>query len=90
MAILLALVYLGGWLGTVVVDRYRIGLTQRGTVSLETAVTSLPWAVTTIGKMLVWPLVLVVWLARGRPASPWKVSHTRSGGLRVRRVVERG
>lgn len=85
MAPFLAIVYIGGWLGTVMVDRYRVGVTQFGRVPLATMLTSLPWFVTTLGKMLVWPIVLVVWLVGGRPASPWEATTSSNGVLTVRR-----
>ena len=32
--------------------------------------------------MIVWPAFLGVWLARGRPASPWELTTTVNGSLR--------
>lgn len=88
MALVLALIYVGGMVGSVVVDRYRVGLTQRGRLSLATVLTSLPWALVTLGKIWVWPAVLILWLVQGRPESRWQATTTRNGTLTVRRRVQ--
>jgi hypothetical protein len=85
MALVLVLIYICGMLGMVVADRYRVGLTQRGRLSLATVLTSLPWALTTLGKIFAWPAVLALWLVQGRPRSPWQATTTRNGTLTVRR-----
>lgn len=46
MALVLGLIYVCGMVGMVVADRYRVGLTQRGRLSLATVLTSLPWTLT--------------------------------------------
>jgi hypothetical protein len=40
----------------------------------------------TVGKMLVWWAVLAVWLAQGRPSSPWRAT-TELDGRPVRRIL---
>ena len=90
MALTLVLIYICGMLGMVVADRYRVGLTQRGRLSLATVLTSLPWALRTLGKIFVWPAVLALWLVQGRPESPWQAITTRNGTLTVRRRVGDG
>lgn len=39
-----------------------------------------------IGKAFTWPIVLAVWLAQGRPRSPW-LAVTELSGREVRKVV---
>ena len=78
--------YLVGVIGTVVVGRARAGLTQRGRLSAATIALSIPWFLTQIATMFVWPVVLVVWLARGRPRSRWASTTGRNGTVRVVRV----
>lgn len=83
MAASVAIVYLIGWLVTVVIDRHRVGVSQSGHVGLETVLSSLPWVLTTFGKMLFWPIVLAVWLAQGRPGPRWRATTSRNGTLKV-------
>lgn len=47
---------------------------------------NIQWQAVTYGKCLVWPVVLVVWLARARPVSPWTVAGQKYGVPLVRRV----
>jgi hypothetical protein len=85
---LIGLFYFAGWLGSVVVQRQRAGLSQRGRISLETALTSLPWFATSCAKMVAWPVVLGVWLYQDKPESPWHaVTSANGGSLRVQRVT---
>jgi hypothetical protein len=86
----IGLIYFGGLIGSVVVQRQRAGLSQRGRISLETALTSLRWFAASCGKMLAWPAVLGVWLYQGKPQSPWRSVSTSDGSLRVRRVAAIG
>jgi hypothetical protein len=82
----LAIVYLAGVLGSVVVQRRRAGLTQMGRLPMDTVFLSLPWFMASVAKMLMWPIVLGVWFAQGRPASPWESTESSSGTLRVQRA----
>lgn len=86
MGAVIALIYLIGWFGSVMVGRSRAGLTQRGRLSLTTMVTSFEWTAHQIGSMLFWPVFLAVWLIRGRPESPWQCEISPSGTLRVLRA----
>jgi hypothetical protein len=52
---------------------------------VETIITSMPWFLTQMAMVAFWPIFLCVWLARGRPASPWKSVTTADGSVRVRR-----
>jgi len=85
MATAIAIMYLVGILASVAVGRSRAGLSQRGRLSMGTIFGSLPWFLTQMASMFVWPIFLCVWLARGRPASPWKSTTTGDGSIRVRR-----
>jgi hypothetical protein len=90
MGLVLGTIYVIGLLAVVVVSRARVGLTQLGRMSGATVLGSLPWFVTQIAAMLFWPIFLGVWLARGRPETPWEVvTAPRSGSLRVRRRTDR-
>ncbi|WP_327002125.1 hypothetical protein OHA72_44460 [Dactylosporangium sp. NBC_01737] len=48
---------------------------------------NLPWMLMTLGKMLVWWAVLIAWLARGMPPSPWRAVTEDSHGREVRAIV---
>jgi hypothetical protein len=54
----------------------------------EFALSNIPFLVLVIAKSVVWPVVLVVWLATGRKRSPW-VATTRLEGREVRAVIRR-
>jgi hypothetical protein len=86
MGAAISLIYVAGVLGTIVVQRQRAELTQSGRLSGETILTSLPWFVTSVAKLVSWPVVLVVWYAQGKPPSPWEAVARKGGGLSVRRV----
>jgi len=88
MALAFALIYVCGMVGMVVVDRYRVGLTQSGRLSLATVLTSLPWTLVTLAKIFLWPAVLILWLVQGRPESRWQATTTRNGTLTVRRRAQ--
>ncbi|WP_410597364.1 hypothetical protein [Amycolatopsis sp. lyj-23] len=84
-----ALSYLVGMFASVIVGRSRAGISQRGRLSLFTIFGSLPWFLTQMASMVVWPAFLGVWLARGRPESPWQALTTGGGSLLVRRRTDR-
>jgi|SRR6266487_3795019 len=71
------------------VFRVRAGISVWGRLNLEFAFNNLPWFLATIAKSFLWPVVLLYWLAQGRPPSPWKVVREKSGVLIVRRVGEK-
>jgi len=89
MGTAVAIVYLVGCLAAAGVGRYRSGLSQRGRLPAGTVLTSLPWFLSQVGSMLAWPVVLGVWIARGRPDSPWKATTNPDGHLRIRRHTPR-
>ena len=49
---------------------------------------NLQWHTVSFGKALVWPVILALWLARGRPESPWTVVGKKHGVPLVRHVGE--
>lgn len=49
---------------------------------------NLQWHTVSYGKALVWPVVLALWLARGRPESPWTVVGNKHGVPLVRHAGE--
>lgn len=83
MSIVIALIYIAGWFGSVMVGRSRAGLTQIGRLSLATMLSSFEWFMHQIASMLLWPIFLAVWLIRGRPDSPWHSEVSPNGTLRV-------
>jgi hypothetical protein len=85
MATAIAVVYLVGWISAAGVARSRAGLGQRGRLTPGLILGSLPWFLMQMATMIAWPAFLVVWLARGRPESPWKSITTADGSIRVRR-----
>jgi hypothetical protein len=40
---------------------------------------NLPWFLLMWAKCFTWPIVLIVWLARGAPASPWRAVTVVNG-----------
>ena len=85
MGLAIAIVYIVGWLATAAVGRSRANISQWGRLSAATIFGSLPWFGTQMATMFAWPVVLCVWLARGRPPSPWKSTTTRNGTIVIRR-----
>ena len=85
MGAAIAIIYLAGFIAAGVVSRSRVGMSQRGRLSAGTIIGSLPWFLMQMASMIAWPGFLCVWLARGRPASPWKSIATGDGSIRVRR-----
>jgi hypothetical protein len=77
--------YLIGMLVSAGVGRSRAGISQIGTLSLETVFGSLSWTLTQMASIILWPVFLCVWLVRGRPESPWKSVRTGGGSIRIRR-----
>ncbi|GHH56017.1 hypothetical protein [Lentzea cavernae] len=78
--------YFIGMLVSAGVGRSRAGISQRGSLSLLTILMSLPWFLTQMATMFVWPIVLGVWLARGKPKSPWRAMNTGDGTVIIRRT----
>ncbi|GAA3455732.1 hypothetical protein [Dactylosporangium matsuzakiense] len=74
--------------GLVYLNRARFGDT--GLNWREFLLPNLPWMLMTLGKMLVWRAVLIVWLARGMPQSPWRAVTRDDTGREVRAVVRVG
>jgi len=87
---LLTGVWLIGVLVSWLVYTNRAGLSdikhKQGIDWREFLVPNVPYFALQLGKQLIWPVVLVVWLARGRPASPW-VAKTQIGKYEVRKVI---
>jgi len=47
---------------------------------------NLQWHTISFGKAFIWPVVLALWLTRGRPESPWTVAGKKHGVPLVRRA----
>lgn len=84
MGTALAIIYFTGVIAAAVVGRSRAGVSR---LSVGTIFGSLPWVGTQVVAMAAWPLFLCVWLARGRPPTPWKSTTTRTGSVRIQREV---
>lgn len=80
MEVVFALVYLGGMIISIPVQRHRAEVPQIGRLGMATMFSS-TWFMVSIAKAFVWPIVLAVWLAQGRPESPWQMR-----GEKVHRV----
>ncbi len=90
MGAVIGAVYVVGVIATVAVGRYRVGLSQRGRLDGSTALRSMPWVAVSSASMLLWPVFLAVWLARGRPETPWETQTSpRDGALVIRRRADR-
>lgn len=85
MGVAIAVIYLVGCIASAGVGRSRANISQRGRLSAGTIFGSLPWFGTQMVTMALWPVFLCVWLARGRPPSPWKSLRTGGGTIVVRR-----
>jgi hypothetical protein len=85
LGLTIGITYLIGVVGAVVVGRARAGLSQIGRLSAATMALSLPWVLSQMASLVLWPVFLVVWLARGRPETPWESVETRRGVIQVRR-----
>jgi len=85
MGIVIAIIYLIGVFASIVVGRSRVGISQMGRLSATTVVTSMPWFLTQMATMIVWPVFLATWIVRGRPRTPWKAVTSQGGSIRVRR-----
>jgi hypothetical protein len=49
---------------------------------------NIPWFLMTLGKQLIWPIVLVYWVARGCPKCPW-VAISNYQGQETRKILRR-
>jgi hypothetical protein len=70
-----AVVYIIGFIAAAGVGRSRAGISQRGRLSADLVFGNLPWSLVQMASMVTWPVFLCVWLARGRPKSPWESRH---------------
>lgn len=85
MGAVFGITYFIGMIASVGVGRSRAGISQRGRLSLLTILRSLPWFASQMASMFVWPAFLGMWLARGRPESPWRAMNTGDGTVIIRR-----
>lgn len=69
---------------------YRARFSETGHNWREFAIPNIPWMLMTGGKCVVWWAVLVTWLARGMPPSPWKAISRDGRGREVREIVRVG
>ncbi|WP_405432258.1 hypothetical protein [Micromonospora sp. NBC_00617] len=74
----LLLVYLVGWFISVMVIRHRAGLGWQGNKLVGDGGLGIEWVARTAIAAMFWPITLILWIARGRPAPP--VVFTRRGG----------
>jgi hypothetical protein len=80
------LVYFIGLLASVYVQLGRVGLLK--VERREFVRSNLGWFLMSVGKDFIWPAVLIVWLAQGRPASRWE-AVTELDGRDVRAIVRK-
>ncbi|MET7426551.1 hypothetical protein [Dactylosporangium sp. NPDC005555] len=76
-----------GILASGLVYLHRARFQETGLNWREFLLPNLPWMLMTLGKMLVWWAVLVVWLGRGMPTSPWRAVTEDATGREVRAIV---
>lgn len=86
MGLLIAVVYIGGWITTLGILRSRVGLSWGDGMGFSDAVVNLPWVGLSLVKMWGWPVVLAWWLIVGRPESAWHIAEWSGGSPRIRRV----
>ncbi|MEU6151489.1 hypothetical protein ABZ816_15975 [Actinosynnema sp. NPDC047251] len=84
MEVVFGITYIIGMITTAGIARSRAGLGQGGRLSFLTILGSSRWFLTQMVSMFTWPLFLCVWLVRGRPKSPWKVTTTSAGTMLIR------
>lgn len=80
------LAYFIGVFGSVFVYLGRAGLLRVNRA--EFVLSNLGWFLMAVAKSFVWPLVLIVWLAQGLPASRWQAVTELNGGP-VRVIIRR-
>lgn len=85
MGMFFGIAYFVGFVGAVVVGRYRAGISQMGRLPTGLMLKSLPWVAHQVTSFALWPVFLGVWLARGRPESPWELVGPVNGSGQVRR-----
>jgi len=88
MGIVFSICYLAGMITSVGVGRHRAGISQWGRLSASTIVRSMPWFLSQMASMIVWPAFLVAWLVRGRPKPPWRAVTAGDGTVLIRRKQE--
>lgn len=85
MGLALTAIYLIGMLTSVGVGRSRAGISQGGKLSMLTVLGSMPWFLNQMASLVFWPAFLGVWLARGRPKTPWRAITTGNGTVLIQR-----
>lgn len=78
------LAYVVGVVTSVFVCMSRAGMDWWHGAPLSQIFSSPEWFAVMLGKIVVWPAVLLLWTVQGRPPSPWGVSKTSRLGRVVR------
>ena len=81
---IIVLAYVAGTLSSLYVYMNRAGMDWFHGAPYSQILSSPEWFTVMLGKVVVWPAVLLLWNLQGRPPSPWRVSKTSRLGRVVR------
>lgn len=81
-------VYLIGLFSSIFVYIARAGLFKVDANRGEFVLSNVGWHLMAVGKAFVWPLVLILWLIQGMPASPWR-AVTELNGRPARAIIRK-
>ena len=82
------LVYFIGLFSSIFLHVRRAGLYKVSVSRGEFVLSNVGWHLMLVGKSFVWPLVLIVWLVQGRPASHWQ-AVTELDGRPARAIIRK-
>ena len=82
------LVYFIGLFSSIFVYIARAGLYKVNANRGEFVLSNAGWHVMIVGKAFAWPLVLILWLIQGMPASRWQ-AVTELNGQSARAIIRK-
>jgi|GEM_PF-2695208 len=87
---IIGITYAVGFFGSMLVYRKRAGIGNWYMVPKDDRfaflVTNIGWLAVIVVKAYWWPIVLAVWLAKGRQSSLWQVQDYNADILKIRRL----
>jgi hypothetical protein len=82
------LVYFIGLFSSIFLHVARAGLYKVNASRGEFVLSNVGWHLMLVGKSFAWPVVLIVWLVRGMPASRWQ-AMTEIDGRPARAIIRK-
>lgn len=86
MDALVAIGFWGGFLPSMIAQYVRTGFPDTDADWREFLISNAWWFALMLGKAVLWPITLGVWLYQGRPGTQWR-AVTEIRGRPVRRIV---